>query len=88
VGLFHGHDHWSQRPYEWRGYDVFSPGAAHFGQFAIVHIDFETLDVVYAEVVNEEGDVRLVRESAFSKKVRRPSQLGITQGEVMNSPSG
>jgi len=88
LALFHGHDHWAQRPYEWRGYDVFSPGAAHFKQFAIVHIDLETLDVVYAEVVNEEGDVRLVRESAFSKKVRWPSQLGITQGEVINSPSG
>ncbi len=74
LGLFHGHDHWTQRPYEWRGYNVFSPGAAHFGQFAIVHIDHQTMDVVYAEVVNDEGNVRLVKESAFSKKVLWPSQ--------------
>jgi len=74
LGLFHGHEHWSEQPYEWRGYDVFSPGAAHFAQFAIVHIDAKSMDVVYAEVVNDEGDVRLVRESAFSKKVRWPSR--------------
>jgi len=74
LGLFHGHEHWTEPPYKWRGYDVFSPGAAHFAQFAIVHIDNKTMDVVYAEVVNDEGNVRLVRESAFSKKVRWPSQ--------------
>ncbi|MFT7564652.1 MAG: cytolysin (calcineurin-like family phosphatase), partial [Bacteroidia bacterium] len=74
MGLFHGHDHWSQLPYKWRGYDVFSPGAAHFGQFAIVHINSETMDVVYAEVLNGEGQMRLVQESAFSKKVHSPTQ--------------
>ncbi|NNE05810.1 MAG: hypothetical protein HKO64_05985 [Xanthomonadales bacterium] len=75
LGLFHGHDHWSQRPYRWRGYDVFSPGAAHFAQFAIVHIDAETMDVVYAEVTNDKGEMRLVPESAFSKQVRWPPQF-------------
>ena len=75
LGLFHGHDHWTQQPYQWRGYNVFSPGAAHFGQFAIVHIDFDTMDVVYAEVVNGDGRVRLVEESAFSQTVRWPSQI-------------
>ena len=75
VGLFHGHDHWMQPPYRWRGMDVFSPGAAHFGQFAIVHIDEQTMDVVYAEVTNARGDTRLIRESAFSKPVRWPARL-------------
>jgi cytolysin (calcineurin-like family phosphatase) len=75
MGLFHGHDHWTQQPYRWRGYNVFSPGAAHFGQFAIVHINSETMDVVYAEVVNNKGDVRLVRESAFHQKLPKPAQL-------------
>lgn len=76
VGLFHGHDHWMQQPYTWRGYDVFSPGAAHFGQFAIVHIGSQTMDVVYAEVVNDQGRVRLLEESAFSKRVQRPLLVG------------
>jgi cytolysin (calcineurin-like family phosphatase) len=84
VGLFHGHDHWTQRPYQWRGYNVFSPGAAHFGQFAVVHIDNQTMDVVYAEVVNDAGDVRLVSESAFSKNVRWKSQL--VGGSVSDEP--
>jgi cytolysin (calcineurin-like family phosphatase) len=75
LGLFHGHEHWSEQPYKWRGYDVFSPGAAHFAQFAIVHINNETMDVVYAEVVNAKGDVRLVEESAFSEKVKWPAKL-------------
>lgn len=75
TGLFHGHDHWSQPPYQWRGYDVFSPGAAHFGQFAIVHIDHETINVVYAEVTNDQGELRLIRESAFRKNVSWPSQV-------------
>jgi cytolysin (calcineurin-like family phosphatase) len=75
LGLFHGHDHWSQRPYRWLGYDVFSPGAAHFGQFAIVHIGSETMDVIYAEVVSAEGHLRLVEESAFSKNVPWPPKL-------------
>lgn len=73
LGLFHGHDHWSQRPYQWRSYDVFSPGAAHFAQFAIVHIDKESMNVVYADVIDDEGNIRLVRESAFSKKVQWPT---------------
>ena len=75
IGLFHGHDHWSQRPYRWQGYDVFSPGAAHFAQFAVVHIGLRTMDVVYAEVINERGDLRLVSESAFSKPVQWPAKL-------------
>lgn len=75
IGLFHGHDHWSQRPYRWRDYDVFSPGAAHFAQFAVVHIGPRTMDVVYAEVMNERGDLRLVSESAFSKPVQWPAKL-------------
>ncbi|NND45935.1 MAG: metallophosphoesterase [Xanthomonadales bacterium] len=75
IGLFHGHDHWSQPPYRWRGYDVFSPGAAHFGQFAVVHIDHQTMDVVYAEVTNRSGDLRLVSGSSFSKPVRWPPRL-------------
>lgn len=73
VGLFHGHDHWSQRPYEWRGYPVFSPGAAHFAQFAIVHINHQTMDVIYAEVVTDKGRMRFVEESAFSQNVHWPS---------------
>jgi len=75
IGIFHGHDHWTQTPYTWRGYDIFSPGAAHFGQFAIVHVDSGTMDVVYAEVRNENGDIRLLPESAFSKKIHTPSRI-------------
>jgi cytolysin (calcineurin-like family phosphatase) len=73
VGLFHGHDHWAQLPYKWQGYDVFSPGAAHFGQFAVVQIDHQSMNVVYAEVTNDEGDVRLIRESGFKKNVTWPT---------------
>ena len=75
IGIFHGHDHWTQTPYTWHGYDIFSPGAAHFGQFAIVHVDSDTMDVVYAEVSNERGDIRLLPESAFSKKIPSPSRI-------------
>lgn len=84
LALFHGHDHWSQRPYQWRGYDVFSPGAAHFAQFAVVHIGSERMDVVYADVVSEQGQVRLVEESAFSKPVQWPVQV-IHHGTVRDS---
>jgi cytolysin (calcineurin-like family phosphatase) len=75
IGIFHGHDHWTQTPYTWHGYDIFSPGAAHFGQFAIVHVDSDTMDVVYAEVGNQRGDIRLLPESAFSKKIHSPSRI-------------
>lgn len=75
IGIFHGHDHWVQRPYTWRGYDVFSPGAAHFGQFAIVYVGEETMDVVYAEAMDRNGRTRLVTESAFSKTIRRPVRV-------------
>jgi cytolysin (calcineurin-like family phosphatase) len=88
LGLFHGHDHWTQQPYKWRGYNVFSPGAAHFAQFAIVHIDDETMDVVYAEVVSDTGNMRLVEESAFSQRVQWPSQLvdSTTLSETVSDP--
>lgn len=75
IGMFHGHDHWTQMRYTWGGYDIFSPGAAHFGQFAIVHVDGDTMDVVYAEVRNEDGDVRFLPESGFSKKIHSPSRI-------------
>jgi cytolysin (calcineurin-like family phosphatase) len=67
IGIFHGHQHETPMIYRRDGFDLFKPKASFMGGFAIAHVTETALDVVLAEAVGANGDVRF--SNAFSKKL-------------------
>ena len=48
VGIFHGHLH-TTLDYQWNGYDIFDGSAAHDGNFLVVHLHGDQMDVASRE---------------------------------------
>jgi cytolysin (calcineurin-like family phosphatase) len=67
IGVFHGHQHDTTMIYRWEGFDLFKPKASYMGGFAVAHVTDMALDVVLAEAVGSNGDVRFT--DAFSKRL-------------------
>jgi cytolysin (calcineurin-like family phosphatase) len=65
IGIFHGHQHETPMIYRSEGFDLFKPKASYMGGFAVAHVTDIALDVVLAEALGSNGDVRFT--NAFSK---------------------
>ena len=63
--MLHGHEHENTLHYRWRGIDVFKPRAGFLGGLAIVRATERFMDVAFAEVVDDSGDLRFT--GAFGK---------------------
>lgn len=70
IGIFHGHQHETAMVYQHSGLDLFKPKAAFMGGFAVVHVTDDYLDVVFAEAVGGDGEVKFT--NAFSKRLGSP----------------
>jgi cytolysin (calcineurin-like family phosphatase) len=67
VAVLHGHEHENTLRYQWRGLDVIKPRAAFLGGFAILRVTERFMDVVFAEVVDDAGNLRFTK--AFTKSL-------------------
>lgn len=67
IGIFHGHQHETPMIYRQDGFDLFKPKASFMGGFAVAHVTDTALDVVLAEALGSNGEVRFL--NAFSKKL-------------------
>lgn len=67
IGIFHGHQHETAMVYQHSGLDLFKPKAAFMGGFAVVHVTDDYLDVVFAEAVGGDGEVKFT--NAFRKRL-------------------
>jgi cytolysin (calcineurin-like family phosphatase) len=65
IAVLHGHEHENTLHYRWRGIDVFKPRAGFLGGLAIVRVTERFMNVAFAEVVDESGDLRFT--GAFGK---------------------
>ena len=65
VAVLHGHEHENTLHYRWHGIDVFKPRAAYLGGFAVVRVTDRFMDVAFAEVIDDSGDLRFT--GAFGK---------------------
>ena len=63
--MLHGHEHENTLHYRWHGIDVFKPRAAYLGGFAVVRVTDRFMDVAFAEVIDDSGDLRFT--GAFGK---------------------
>jgi cytolysin (calcineurin-like family phosphatase) len=67
IAVLHGHEHENTLHYRWRGLDVFKPRAGFLGGLAIVRVTERFMDVAFAEVVDDSGDLRFT--VAFGKNL-------------------
>ena len=65
VAVLHGHEHENTLHYRWHGLDVFKPRAGFLGGLAIVRVTERFMDVAFAEVAHDSGDLRFT--GAFAK---------------------
>jgi cytolysin (calcineurin-like family phosphatase) len=65
IAVLHGHEHENTLHYRWRGIDVFKPRAGYLGGFAIVRVTERFMNVAFAEVVDDRGELRFT--GAFGK---------------------
>ena len=62
-----GHEHESTLAYRWNDIDVFKPRAAYMGGFAVVRVTDLFMDVAFAEVTSDHGELKFTR--SFSKQI-------------------
>jgi cytolysin (calcineurin-like family phosphatase) len=86
IGIFHGHEHCTSLVYRWNGIDVFKPKAAFLGHFAVVRVTARFMDVAFAEVLSDRGDLRFT--GSFAKKLGQKFSSTVVPSFLMRSTAG
>jgi cytolysin (calcineurin-like family phosphatase) len=73
IAVLHGHEHENTLHYRWNGLDVIKPRAGFLGGFAILRVTERFMDVAFAEVTDDLGNLRFT--GAFAKMLS-PSRPG------------